>query len=343
MNIIGLDIGGANIKAADLNGQTVVIPFAVWKQPEKLASILIEVIGQFQPADCLAVTMTAEIADCFATKSEGVDRILSSVETAAGKLPIRVWQTGAEFVEVDVAREIPILVAAANWHAQATWLGRIVPRGKSILIDVGTTTTDIIPLVDGMPVPEGLTDRHRLQSGELVYSGVRRTPLCAIAHTVPIGHNNCPVAAELFATTLDVYLLLGDICESVDDLETANGRPATVDAAYDRLARMLCCDRNEFSQDEARQVASFFADVQKQRIGGAVQKVARRLAKNGAGEIAQVLVSGSGEFLARGVAGDQSLLADAAMTSLADIFSPTTAETACAVAVSTLASERLFV
>lgn len=343
MNIIGFDIGGANVKAADLNGQTCAVPFAVWQKPDELADCLAQMISQFQPTDGVAITMTAELADCFQTKAEGVDRILSSVEAAVEKRPVRVWTTGSEFVEPEVARDIPMLVAAANWHAQATWLGRMVPKGKTILIDIGTTTTDIIPLINGLPIPHGLTDRERLQSGELAYTGVRRTPLCAIAHTVPVGEDYCPVAAELFATTLDIYLTLEDIPESGDDCETANNRPATIADAHDRLARMVCCDREEFSAANARGISRFFADVQQQRISGCVRKVLNRLASEGPGNIDQVLVSGSGEFLARRIALANPKLSDTTITSLADVFNSRTAEAACAVAVATLAGERLVI
>jgi probable H4MPT-linked C1 transfer pathway protein len=341
MNVVGLDIGGANIKAADLNGQTVATPFAVWQRPDELADCLAQIIARFTSAQLIAVTMTAELADCFTTKTAGVHRILDSVESAAGRTPIRVWQTGAEFVDSQTAREIPMLVAAANWHAQATWLGRIVPTGKSILVDIGTTTTDIIPLIDGLPVSDGLTDPERLASGELVYSGVRRTPLCALAHAVPMGDGYCSLAAELFATTLDVYLMLGDIPESTADRSTANGRPATIECAHDRLARMLCCDRDEFSAADALHMSRFLADVQRQRIAGAARRVITRLANTGPGEINQVLMSGSGEFLARRIVLADTHLQTAEPTSLAAIFNAQTATAACAVAVAKLAAERV--
>ena len=62
----------------------------------------------------------------------------------------------------------------------------MVPTGNSILIDIGTTTSDIIPLTDGRPVPYGLTDRQRLESGELVgdvdFEGVKQVA----SHITPV-------------------------------------------------------------------------------------------------------------------------------------------------------------
>lgn len=342
MSILGLDIGGANIKAADPTGRTLSRPFAIWKFPERLADELASILDSFPQAERVAVTMTAELADCFATKSEGVRFILDAVVASAAALPVQVWTTAGRFMTATEATSQPMLVAAANWHALATWCGRefLAPtrhstpatRHSSLLIDIGTTTTDIIPLVDGRPVAQGLTDVGRLQTGELSYSGVKRTPLCAIAHAVPWRDGYCPLAAELFATTLDVYLLLGDVVEDEQDLETANGKPATKAAAHDRLARMLCCDRDEVSFDEAVQIARFLADVQRQRLAGSLERVASRFET----PVETVIVSGSGSFLARRLVAENRRTVAAKIVSLDEQLTPGIAEAACAYAVAQL-------
>jgi probable H4MPT-linked C1 transfer pathway protein len=337
MNVIGLDIGGANLKAADVNGRAVARGFALWKQPEQLTAELAALLADFDTPDCLAVTMTAELADCYRSKSDGVDRVLRAVEEVAGGARVFVWQTGAEFVSPEVAREIPLLVAAANWHALATWIGRMAPSSGALLIDIGSTTTDLIPLQDGVPVPDGMTDCERLCAGELVYSGVRRTPLCAIAHSVPFDDGYCPLAAELFATTLDVYLTLGWIPEDETDRETADGRPATMVAAHERLSRMLCCDASEFTRDDAEIVARFLGDVQRQRITGALDRVLR----NQQQPCEHVLISGSGSFLAEAIVREHRQLYTARTFRLSECLTPAVAQSACAVAVAHLGHERL--
>lgn len=343
MNIIGLDIGGANLKAANIHGKAASRAFPIWQRPEQLAEEINDLISNLGPVDGLAVTMTAELADCFATKVDGVSFILGKVEevavAAAGKGDVFVWQTGAEFVDPNLAREIPHLVAASNWHALATWLGRVVPSGPGLLVDIGTSTTDIIPLLDGHPVSTGLTDVERLLSGELLYTGVRRTPLFALAHSVPIRDGHCPMAAELFATTLDVNLLLDLIPEDATNTETANGKPATKSQAVDRLARMLCCDRTELSSEEVTDMAEFFHDVQKQRIRGCIDKVRGRL-PDANKTLPHILISGSGTFLGEQIIAEHSVLKDADVTVLNSIYDAATSEAACAVAVARLAAER---
>lgn len=334
---LGLDIGGANIKASDGESRSVSRPFAVWREYERLAEVLRSVVAEFGRPSGIAVTMTAELADCFATKAEGVDRILHAVEEMADGLPIAVWQTGGEFVDAAHAREFPRLVAASNWHALATWAGRMAPREAGLLIDIGSTTTDLIPLESGLPATQGRTDVERLVSGELVYSGVRRTPLCAVAHAVPFRDGYCPLAAELFATTLDVYVMLGDIAEDPAECNTSDGRPATRAAAHDRLARMLCCDRSELGAGEAESIAGFLSDVQRQRLAGTLERVCSRMSEPSA----TVLLAGEGEFLARRLVSGQWSLRGAGLVSLKDALGASHSRAACAFALARLGAERL--
>jgi len=236
---------------------------------------------------------------------------------------------------------VPMQVAAANWHALAMWVGRNListganrPVRAALLVDIGTTTTDLVPIVNGIPAPLGLTDVTRLQHGELCYSGVKRTPLCAIAHSVPFRDGYCALAAELFATTLDVYLLLCEIAPDETDCETANGQPATIAAAHDRIARSLCGDRDEVSLEDALHIARFIADVQRQRLAGALERVVQRMPDG----CQSVIISGSGSFLARRLAAENRRLSGASIRSLDDMLSPKIAEAACAYAVAQLAN-----
>jgi probable H4MPT-linked C1 transfer pathway protein len=336
MPALGLDIGGANLKVAASNGAACSEPFEIWRAPGELAVRLQALIARFPAADALAVTMTAELADCFATKAEGVAAILAAVETAAGQTPVVVWQTTGEFAPLAEAARHPRVVAAANWHALATWAGRLVPAGKSLLIDIGSTTTDIIPLHNGRPVARGVTDLERLVNHELVYTGLRRTPLCAVAETVAVRGRPCRIAAEFFATMLDVYLLLGLIPENPADRQTADGRPATIACAHDRLLRMVCCDRDEIDLEEARSIARCFGDAQQTALASAIEDVVGR----DRDLLDTVILAGSGAILATRIVAEHPVARHARIIRLAESLSPALAESACAFAVATLAIER---
>lgn len=326
MRLLGLDIGGANLKAAQQGGATVVQPFALWKEPARLPAALQQLIAPLL-CDTLAVTMTGELCDCFETKHQGVLAILDAVEEVAGGRTVRVWTTEGRFVSVAEARSAPLAVAAANWLALAFLAGRFAPAGLALLIDVGSTTADVIPLLDGRPVPAGRTDPERLRSGELVYTGARRTPLCAL-----MGADG---AAELFATTLDVYLVLGETAETPSDRDTADGRPATRSFAHARLARMLCADVETSTEAERLSLAKSLRERQVQMLAGAIATVAGRLpAAPGS-----VVLAGSGEFLAAHAADRCRATATARRISLSGALGPGASAAACALAVAVLAED----
>jgi (4-(4-[2-(gamma-L-glutamylamino)ethyl]phenoxymethyl)furan-2-yl)methanamine synthase len=325
MATLGLDIGGANLKAAFAGGAARSVPFALWKAPDELAEKLARLLAE-APHDALAVTMTGELCDCFATKREGVHFIVDSVVKAGSRAPVRVWSTAGRFVSVDQARADPWRVASANWHALATFAGRFVPEGSALLMDIGSTTTDIIPLLEGRPVPNGFTDPERLAGGELVYTGVRRTPLCAVL--------GVDVAAEWFATTLDAYVLLGMIYEDSGKRETADGRPATAVCAHARLARMLCSDTERFTREMADELARRVHALQVDRVLTQMRRVASTLPE----QPTAVVVAGEGEFLARTVI-ECSELPIGAVVSLNDRIGAEASQAACAYAVARLADE----
>jgi probable H4MPT-linked C1 transfer pathway protein len=276
--------------------------------------------------------MTGELCDCFETKRDGVRHILVEVERAFPEANIRVWSTAGRFVAVQEALEDTLAVAAANWYALATFCGRrIVPTGPAILIDVGSTTTDIIPILDGVPCPVARTDPERLRSKELLYTGVRRTPICALVQE--------GVAAELFATTLDAYLVMEFITPDPNDCQTADGRPATVRHAEARLSRMLGGDAEITSGGKSFVLALLTHKNQRRLLLEAVKKVEARMSR-----APRCLVfSGSGEFLARAIlveylqSCEEERSDNLDVVSLQDKLGPQTSAAACAYAVAVLA------
>ncbi|MEZ6046221.1 MAG: hydantoinase/oxoprolinase family protein [Planctomycetaceae bacterium] len=332
-HIVGLDIGGANLKAAHVDGLAVSQSFPLWKKPAELPQALTHLLANFPQVDHLAVSMTGELADCFETKQAGVDVILSAVEQVASGRPVSVWQTAGEFVEPELAREFPRLVAAANWHALASWLGRMNPTGNALLFDIGSTTTDIIPIEQGCPVSQGLTDVERLASSELVYLGVRRSPLMMLAHAVPLRNQLVPLAAEYFASTLDLYLLSGDIPEAADNLETANGKPTNLPSGYGSCCRSLCCDRTELTLEEINSIVIFLRQQHLDSLKQAVTQVLSRFDS----PLNTVYLSGEGRFLAERLIETLPEFSQSAHIELDRLFTPEISAAACAYAVAQLA------
>jgi (4-(4-[2-(gamma-L-glutamylamino)ethyl]phenoxymethyl)furan-2-yl)methanamine synthase len=324
--ILGLDIGGANLKAAHTSGAAHTRPFALWKHPARLASELRSLRAAMPAHDRLALTMTGELCDCFASKRDGVVAILQSVEEAAAGTAVDVWTTRGTFVAPAEVCRHPLPAAAANWLALAHFAGRFTECEPALLMDVGSTTTDVVYLDQGKPSPRGLTDRQRLATGELVYTGVRRTPVCAVL--------GMGVAAEFFATMLDVYVWLGLWSENAHDTDTADGRPATREHAHARLARMVCADADEASPAEIDALAGRASQSHVDFVRAAVDRVlAERAAPH------RLILSGSGEVLGRRVMATHPRLRDLPVISLTERLGPSLSEAACAYAVAMLAGE----
>jgi (4-(4-[2-(gamma-L-glutamylamino)ethyl]phenoxymethyl)furan-2-yl)methanamine synthase len=334
MPLLALDIGGANLKAADGEGFAHSEPFPLWQKPAELAEVLAAIIARAPPAEQIVVTMTGELADCFETKADGVTHIVSAAQQAAGKRSLHVYLVDGSFAQPDVAQRQPLFAAASNWHALARFAGRYCQTATGLAIDIGSTTSDIVPLVNGAVAAVGHTDTERLAAGELVYTGVTRSPVCAVVDALPWRGRQVPVAQELFATTRDAYLLLGDLPEDADR-QTADRRPATRAAARDRLARMICADRDMFSEDDALAAATAVARGQLSQLGIAARNVLRRLPN----PPAAIIVSGQGEFVARRLC--DRLQLDARIVSLADELGAAVSHVAPAHALAVLAKESL--
>ena len=329
MSWIGLDIGGANLKLATTGRQALTVEFPLWRQPQRLPDALGQLLARAEGTH-LALTMTGELADCYRTKAEGVDRILRAVEQAWSG-PLRVYRTDGTWAAAAQARTEPLRVAAANWHALARLAARLSGNHTGLLLDIGSTTTDLIPWRDGVPCACGSTDPERLAAGELVYLGVKRTPVCAVADRLPWRGRWVPSAAEWFATTWDVYLLLGHLPPEPQAAGTADGRPATAQEAQFRLARQICADGRMVAPDQARQMAQYVHQRVLARLAEGWEQVLSRLG----GEPPVVVVGGSGEFLAR------QLLARldyrGRIVSLAEELGPALSTAATAYAVACLA------
>jgi probable H4MPT-linked C1 transfer pathway protein len=331
--VLGLDIGGANLKAAHSDGVAFSQPFPLWKQPDELTKELEKLGARLPAAAHVAATMTGELCDCFASKADGVRHILRATRRAFPEKPIWLWRTDARLVAIDEVGEDYLPLAAANWSALACFVGRLVPRGPALLIDMGSTTTDIIPLFDGHPMPKGRTDRERLRSGEMVYVGASRTPLCALLG--PGGRRESLYAAEWFATTLDAYLLLGVTAEDPHDSNTADGRPATLAFARARIARMLCADADDLTEKEILDIAAEADLAIAKAIFRSIEKVFRTMPRRAK----TAFICGSGEnVLRRFVRADPT---NFHVESFQDNFGPALSACACAYALAVLTKEDL--
>lgn len=336
--MIGLDIGGANTKAAVVGGdgdtRVVSEPFELWRDPEGVPGAIASVVERLDLAGApVALTTTAELVDAFASKREGVLHMLDAAERALPGRRLRVITTGGELIGLPAARSAPLACAAANWVATAMLVARAVP--DAILLDCGGTTTDVIPIAGGEVAARGRTDVERLLEGELVYTGALRTNVAAVVSHVPIGGRSCPVSSELFAISADAHLLRGSLTPGQCTCTFPDGRGASPAEVRARLARVVCADPEQLADGDLEAVAAAVEDGQVKSIAAALERVA---ARSPAG--ARLIAVGVGAFLARAAAQRCGLPVDSeADLSAVPALSGSGGEVAAAVALSVLGRE----
>jgi probable H4MPT-linked C1 transfer pathway protein len=307
VTVLGFDIGGANTKAALIttkNGELKTVKvaveyFPVWREPQKLATVLLALKQglTMKRLDGVGVTMTAELSDAYNTKREGVLQILACVKQAFPDQPIYVLTTETQMVPVTAAEEKPLLVAAANWAATGWLVAQQILN--CVVVDVGSTSASIIPVVAGHVVAEGKTDLDKLLCGELVYTGSLRTNVAAIVQSIPIRNGVAGVSSELFALSADIHLILGNITEKQYTCETADGRGKTVPESLARLARVVCADTEMLSKQEIVDMAKYVYKQQIKQVAEGLKRVYCSTKKQVSTEL-PVVVTGLGkDFIAR--------------------------------------------
>ena len=259
--MIGIDVGGANLKVVDdLGAHIHYCP--LWD-----GAPLTDLLGQYRqgPGDMAAAVMSGELADCFASKKEGIAYIVKAVREA---FPLaRFYGTDAKFHARPVRQ-----LAAANWLASADFLRERYQ--KAVLLDVGSTTADIVPLsrFDDLT---GLTDLARLQRGYLLYTGILRTTLPAILPAVEIDGTETPVSSEYFAISADVHLVLGHIDADGYSCDAPDRKEKTREASLRRLARVVCADLSEIGKGNAEGIARQCWEAQRSQVCNRVRAVMR--------------------------------------------------------------------
>lgn len=270
---LGIDVGGANIKAAHTDGWANSMAFPLWKHPKSLGVALVDLLQHSPPVHGFALTMTGELADCYATRAEGVLSILEQCTSVIPAPLVRVYCVDGKWRTTSAAGRDPWKAAASNWHALSQYIALEFPSDDTLVVDIGSTTTDLIPIRNGRIAIDSTTDSQRLQCGALVYTGIERSNVAGICRELPLFGASCPVMNEWFASALDVHLWLGDLPEQPDCLDTADGKPASRNAARFRLARLVGEDGTTLTDEDVDAIAQHIRREQAKLIAQSMEKV----------------------------------------------------------------------
>ena len=299
--VLGWDIGGAHLKAVLVDGDCKVLhvwQFAtpLWQGLDQLTAAMESICNTLHaPPTMHAVTLTAELADIFPDRRSGVTEITQTVSERLHNLFFYAGPRG--FVIPDDVTHHHAQIGSANWFASAAYVAQRVRNG--LFVDLGSTTCDLIPLHDGKVCNRGYSDAERMQHHELVYTGVVRTPLMALGSHVAFAGRQCPLAAEHFATTADIYRLTGELDAISDLADTADGKGKTLEESARRLARMLCHDMADASMSEWAELARAFRQLQLEKLVAAAHT---QFEVHGLYLEGPIVAAGAGSFLAQALA-----------------------------------------
>jgi probable H4MPT-linked C1 transfer pathway protein len=299
---VGWDLGGAHLKAARLDPggrveRVVQLPCPLWRGLAHLDQALATAQAVMGPAPLHGVTMTGEMVDLFPTRAEGVAQLVAAMQQRLRGTSLRFYAGLDGFVAADEAKTSTSRLASTNWLASATLVAACMQ--DALLMDIGSTTTDLVLVRSGRIQARGRDDAGRLAAGELVYSGVVRTPVMALATAVPFEGESVPLMAELFATAADVHRLCGRLPEDADQHPAADGGEKTETGSARRLARMIGRDAETAPLDAWRQLARTLARAQAARIEDACDRL---LSGQPLVADAPLVAAGVGRFLAADVA-----------------------------------------
>lgn len=297
-DVVGWDVGGAHLKQAVVgeDGRLMSVamaPCALWQGLDKLD----EALAALPRAQGRAfITMTGELTDLWPDRASGVEGLSQALADRLG--PDSLFYAGPMgFLPLAQTPAQADAVASANWHATAAAIARARPAG--LLMDMGSTTTDLIAFSGGGVRGRGYGDWERLVSGELVYTGLVRTPVMALAPRLPFRGDLVPLMAEYFATTADIYRLTGELPEHADLHPAADGGPKTREASARRLLRMVGRDLGPCTLEEAQGLAAAAAEAQLTQLHEALAQV---LSAADLPRDAPVIGAGVGRGLARKLA-----------------------------------------
>jgi (4-(4-[2-(gamma-L-glutamylamino)ethyl]phenoxymethyl)furan-2-yl)methanamine synthase len=299
--IVGWDIGGVHLKAARAENGRIVealqLPSPLRHGLDALTAAFAEARARMGAADHHVLTMTGELADTFASRAEGVDALVAVAMRALAPASVSLYAGRASFVPPERAVRHVEDVASANWYATATYVADRHPA--ALFVDMGSTTTDIVPVREAKVSARGYTDAERLAVGELVYTGLVRSFVMATADRAPFAGRWVGLIHENFATMADMHRILGSLPEDADQMPTADGRAKTIEASRARLARMIGHDAGDASDAAWSGLAQWLAEAQIRTIVDGAMLVLSTAAMPAE---APVVSAGIGEAVVREVA-----------------------------------------
>lgn len=263
VTFLGIDIGGAHVKTVGLCEQKKIIfvsqdKVILWKNTELLEKYFLKLNKLFGKIRC-GITMTGELCDFFKSRKHGVDKIIKTSKSLKFKT---YFFTNKK--ENFLRKSKFSSIASMNWLATGKFLEKKIK--DALIIDFGSTTTDLIFIKNYKIRNKFFSDFDRINNNELVYTGLTRTPTPFLSNLIVIGKKKYNLASEFFSNTGDLYRIKKLLPPGVDLLDSADGKSKSFTNSLRRLARNLCLDYKKNNTKILEIVAEKLIEIQMNKI-----------------------------------------------------------------------------
>ena len=254
--LLGWDIGGANIKVCVFNSDKKIIQMHkknlnIWNDFSDINFFFNTVLNLYKDYDIKSfITITAESCDNFKDRNEGIISILSECDkNIVGK---KYYYTNKNiYVDYKEAVNDTSKLFSTNWILTSNFLN--ASNKIDLIIDVGSTTTDII--FKNINIDNNINDYKRLTNKTLLYAGVIRTPLPMLTDEVLYRSNYTSLVREVFATTGDIFNVLGDINFIDHNYVGSDNLQFTLENSLIRLSRVIGLDYDQSDKKNIIEIA----------------------------------------------------------------------------------------
>ena len=288
---LGIDIGGAHIKIVCLNIKKEVCYVGykqcpLWKGIENLKreiKFINSLITNKNNKCC--ITMTGELCDIFKNRRSGAKEIIKVCKLINCR---KFYYTKLD--EMFTSRPKFDEIISMNWHS----IGKLSEKKvkNAILIDFGSTTTDLICIKNGQMKYESSDDFGRINNSELLYTGFMRTPLFAITPYINYIKKRIKLIPENFSNTSDIYRIKKEIKKNFDIDNTLDNRSKTLESSMQRVSRSLGFDFKKEDQRLIKKISEEISNIQLKEIA---KKIFEMMKTYGLKKNTSIIISGIGQ------------------------------------------------
>jgi probable H4MPT-linked C1 transfer pathway protein len=310
--IVGIDIGHTNIKIAC---STLDEFPAVRSASFSFSTIggMIEKLVSFVPHPDIAVVTQTICASryFFSSLKKGTYYIVDLTEKLFGE-KVRYPSLSYKLYSPEEAKNHYLDVSCRNWAATCYLATYFNLLEEGLVIDCGTISTDIVPILSSAPVTLDDNDHiyTRLKTGELFWSGLYFTHLYSISDRVVLDCEEFLVNPFARTMIFDAYVILGIISpeEVIAKFSDLHDRSfISFESCVDRMLDTIAADRELLTANDAKKIAQFFVEKQREKTKMAIKKVLSDANKKYKTDLKVAAIAGAGKDIILGKILDDSV------------------------------------